>query len=305
MTDELNIDTSRFRHIPVLKEEIIEFIGQMPEELIKNNSILDLTLGGGGHSSLILEKFPDLKLIGVDQDPEAISFASKRLENFKNRTTFFTSNFADFKPSEKVSIVLADLGISSTQLEKSNRGFSFLIDGPIDMRMNQTKGIKAQELIEQLSENDLANLIYRYGEEKKSRKIARKIKKDLSIKGPYSGTLELAYAIAGCFPPALRHKKIHPATRTFQALRIEINNELTSLETLLKLSPDWLIPEGIISIISFHSLEDRLIKNCFKNDERLEKINRKPITAKENEIESNPRSRSAKLRIAKRKSYKD
>jgi len=158
-----------------------------------------------------------------------------------------------------------------------------------------------QELIETLSEKDLADLIYKLGEEKRSRRIARKIKNDLSVKGPYSGTQDLSYAIAGCFPPKQRYGRIHPSTRTFQALRIAVNNELGSLESLLLKAPNWLLENGLFMVMSFHSLEDRRVKSRFKTDNRLKVLSKKPIRASPEEIELNPRSKSAKLRISAKK----
>ena len=203
-------------------------------------------------------------------------------------------------PEEKFAFILADLGVSSPQIDQAERGFSFRLDGPLDMRMNQENGQKASELIKKINEKDLANLIYKYGEERFSRRIAKRIKQDLSLKGNYKGTVSLANAIASCYPPKMRNSRIHPATRTFQALRIAINNELEVLKNFLIESPNWLLPGGIIGVISFHSLEDRLVKTAFRNDECLEQINRKPIIASESESKLNPRSRSAKLRLAKR-----
>ena len=169
------------------------------------------------------------------------------------------------------------------------------------MRMNPLLEMNAEDLIETLNEKDLADLIFKFGDERLSRKISRRIKKDLQEKGKYSGTKDLAYSIAGCFPPKQRYRKIHPATRTFQALRIAVNKEIEALERFLEISPNWLLPGGIISIISFHSIEDRLVKNSFKGDERLKNLTKKPITPNEKEIENNKRSRSAKLRIAQLK----
>ena len=262
---------------------------------------IDATLGGGGHSYALLKKYPNLKIIGLDQDPFARNAASIHLQEFKERIEIDSSNFANFSPKEKVSFVIADLGVNSNQLDDAARGFSFTNDGPIDMRMNPNSAIDANQLIENLKEKDLANLIFNYGEERLSRKIARKIKKDLKEKGKYSGTAELAYAIAGCFPPKQRYKKIHPATRTFQALRIAVNKEMEVLEKFLHIAPNWLLPDGIITIISFHSLEDRKVKYAFKNDQRLSNMTKKPITPKESELSRNNRSRSAKLRISKLK----
>ncbi|MDC2974808.1 16S rRNA (cytosine(1402)-N(4))-methyltransferase RsmH [Prochlorococcus sp. AH-736-K09] len=297
MQTELS-DSSFFNHKSVMTDEIMASLEHYP--LIQNNQLkgIDATLGGGGHSYNLLRKYSDLKIIGLDQDPFARKSAAKKLDKFKNRIDIKASNFANFEPREKVSFVIADLGVNSNQIDDPKRGFSFQKDGPLDMRMNPFLEVDAEKLIETLNEKDLANLIYKYGEERLSRKIARKIKMDLKLNGQYSGTKELAYSIAGCFPPKQRYKKIHPATRTFQALRIAVNKEIEVLEKFLKIVPDWLLPGGIISIISFHSLEDRLVKSSFKNDQRLKNLTKKPITPSEQELETNKRARSGKLRVA-------
>ncbi len=294
-------DSSLFNHKSVMIDEVLDSLDQYP--LISGNKLtaIDATLGGGGHSYQLLKKYPDLKIIGLDHDPFARKSAFSKLEEFKSRIEISPSNFANFKPKEKVSFVIADLGVNSNQLDNPKRGFSFQKDGPLDMRMNPSFNINAENLIEILSEKDLADLIFKFGNERLSRKISRKIKKDLREKGKYSGTKELAYSIAGCFPPNQRYRKIHPATRTFQALRIAVNKEIEALEKFLEIVPDWLLPGGIISIISFHSIEDRLVKHSFKDDERLKNLTKKPITPNEKEIENNKRSRSAKLRIAQLK----
>ena len=294
-------DSSFFNHQSVMTDEIMASIEYYP--LIHNNRLkgIDATLGGGGHSYRLLSKYSDLNIIGLDQDPFARKSALKKLDEFKSRIDIRASNFADFVPKEKVSFVIADLGVNSNQLDDPKRGFSFQKDGPLDMRMNPLLDVDAEKLIEALNEKDLANLIYKYGDERLSRKIARKIKIDLQGNGKYSGTKELAYSIAGCFSPKQRYKKIHPATRTFQALRIAVNKEIEVLEKFLQVVPEWLLPGGIISIISFHSLEDRLVKNYFKNDQRLKNLTKKPITPSEQEVELNKRARSGKLRIAQLK----
>ncbi len=291
-------DSSFFNHKSVMTDEIMASVELYP--LIHNNQLkgIDATLGGGGHSYHLLRKYSDLNIIGLDQDPFARKSALKKLDEFKNRIDIRASNFADFVPKEKVSFVIADLGVNSNQIDEPKRGFSFQKDGPLDMRMNPSLEVDAEKLIEALNEKDLANLIYKYGDERLSRKIARKIKMHLQENGKYSGTKELAYSIAGCFPPKQRYKKIHPATRTFQALRIAVNKEIEVLEKFLQVVPEWLLPGGIISIISFHSLEDRLVKNSFKNDQRLKNLTKKPITPSEQEVELNKRARSGKLRIA-------
>ena len=291
-------DSSFFNHKSVMTDEIMASLEHYP--LIHDNKLkgIDATLGGGGHSYHLLRKYSDLNIIGLDQDPFARKSASIKLDEFQNRIDIRASNFADFVPKEKVSFVIADLGVNSNQIDDPKRGFSFQKDGPLDMRMNPFLEVDAEKLIEALNEKDLANLIYKYGDERLSRKIARKIKMDLKENGKYSGTKELAYSIAGCFPPKQRYKKIHPATRTFQALRIAVNKEIDVLEKFLQVVPEWLLPGGIISIISFHSLEDRLVKSSFKNDQRLKNLTKKPITPSEQEVELNKRARSAKLRTA-------
>ena len=291
-------DSSFFNHKSVMTDEIMASLENYPSISKKKIKGIDATLGGGGHSYHLLRKYPDLEIIGLDQDPLARKSASIKLDEFKTRININGSNFANFEPKEKVSFVIADLGVNSNQLDDPERGFSFQKNGPLDMRMNPLLETDAEKLIENLSEKDLADLIYKYGEERLSRKISRKIKMDLQEKGKYSGTKELAYSIAGCFPPKQRYKKIHPATRTFQALRIAVNKEIEALENFLKVVPDWLLPGGIISIISFHSLEDRLVKTSFKNDERLKNLTKKPITPSAKEVEINKRARSGKLRIA-------
>ena len=199
--------------------------------------------------------------------------------------------------------MLADLGVSSPQLDVAARGFSFRLEGPLDMRMNPTVGETAGALIDRLEETELADLIYSYGEERLSRRIARRIKEQ----GPWGEpdrprtTAELAYLVAGCFPPPARRGRIHPATRTFQALRIAVNDELGVLDRLLASAPDWLQPGGLLGVISFHSLEDRRVKTAFVSDERLQRVTRKAVLATEAESAANPRARSARLRIARRR----
>jgi len=277
MPDQTRIHASSFTHLPVLANNVLEAIQNMPAKLLNGGLMIDATLGGGGHCSLLLEAHPQLHVIGLDQDPKARKAATNRLIGFGSRVEIRATNFANFIPPEKAVIVLADLGVNSPQLDDAERGFSFRYNGPIDMRMNPEEGLTAAELIESLNENELAQIIYKYGEEKLSRRIARKIKNDLLKQGPYQGTEALAYAIAGCYPRKMRYGRIHPATRTFQALRIAINNELEVLERFLRKAPDWILPGGLMTVISFHSLEDRLVKTAFMQDERLERVTKKPI----------------------------
>ncbi|WP_038552642.1 16S rRNA (cytosine(1402)-N(4))-methyltransferase RsmH [Synechococcus sp. KORDI-52] len=287
-----------FSHVPVLADAVLDAARQIPRP---EGLLIDATLGGGGHSALLLDQHPRLRLIGLDQDATARAAAAQRLAPYGDRVSIVATNFADYVPPEPAVMVLADLGVSSPQLDVAERGFSFRLDGPLDMRMNAGgAGETAAELIDRLEENELADLIYGYGEERLSRRIARRIKADLKDKGAYSGTAALAYAVAGCYPPKARRGRIHPATRTFQALRIAVNDELGVLDRLLQQAPDWLEPEGLLGIISFHSLEDRRVKTAFLRDERLQRITRKPVVATKQEEEANPRSRSAKWRLAQR-----
>jgi len=292
-----------FSHQSVLAAEVVEAFATLP--LAPDGArprLIDCTLGGGGHSALLLEVHPTLNVIGLDQDPTARAAAAERLAPWGERLTIVASNFAAFSPEGLVQAVLADLGVSSPQLDRAERGFSFRAEGPIDMRMNPEAGESAAELLDRLEEGALADLLFQFGEERLSRRIARRLVAERHAK-PWGerSTSELAYAVAGCYPPKGRHGRIHPATRTFQALRIAVNDELGALERLLQRAPDWLLPGGVLAIISFHSLEDRLVKQAFLADERLERITRRPLVADAREEEANPRSRSAKLRLARRR----
>lgn len=291
---------SEFKHLPVLGKFLLQSFNSLPIPILKDGLIIDATVGGGGHTQLLLKESKTLRAIGLDQDPFAIKAARQNLHAFGERVEIIHTNFANFKSPKKAVLVLADLGVSSPQLDIAERGFSFRLNGPLDMRMNPNDEKTAKDVIEFLTEEELANLIYKYGEERFSRRIAKRIKSDLREKGSYANTGELAYSIAGCYPAKMRYGRLHPATRTFQALRIEVNNELKYLEELLDIAPEWLKDNGLLCIISFHSLEDRLVKNSFKKDLRLENIHRKPLIAEKAEVISNPRSRSAKLRVAKR-----
>jgi len=292
-----------FDHVPVLAAQVMASFAAL-EPLLQERGgglLIDCTLGGGGHSALLLEAHPSLRLVGLDQDPTARQAAAERLAPFADRVTIVATNFADYQPQEPALAVMADLGVSSPQLDVAARGFSFRQDGPLDMRMNPEAGETAAELIERLEETELADLIYAYGEERLSRRIARKIKQHLAEQGPFAGTDALAYLVAGCYAPKARRGRIHPATRTFQALRIAVNDELGVLDRLLQQAPDWLLPGGLMGVISFHSLEDRRVKTAFSSDERLQRVTRKPETAGEEEQSSNPRSRSAKWRVARKR----
>ena len=291
-----------FSHQSVLAAEVVEAFAALPPAPDGGPPrLIDCTLGGGGHSALLLEAHPNLEVIGLDQDPTARTAAAERLAPWGERLRIVASNFAAFSPEGPVEGVLADLGVSSPQLDGGERGFSFRVEGPIDMRMNPEAGETAAAVLDRLEEGELADLLYGLGEERLSRRIARRLVAERANR-PWQErtTAELAYAIAGSYPPKARHGRIHPATRSFQALRIAVNDELGALERLLEQAPDWLVPGGLLAIISFHSLEDRRVKQAFLEDPRLERLTRKPITAGEEEVEANPRSRSAKLRLARR-----
>ena len=287
-----------FDHLPVLAAAVVAGFTDVPCE----GTLLDATVGGGGHSALLLAAHPGLRLIGLDQDPSALEAAAERLESFSERVTLVPGTFATYTPTQPLVGVLADLGVSSPQLDRPERGFSFRLDGPLDMRMNTAGGETAAALMDRLEEKELADLIYAYGEERLSRRIARRIVESRPWQGSGRGTAALAYLVAGCYPPKARHGRIHAATRIFQALRIAVNDELGSLERLLHEAPDWLTPGGLFGVISFHSLEDRRVKTAFLGDDRLERLTRKPLVADDQEAERNPRSRSAKFRLARRRS---
>ena len=258
---------------------------------------LDATVGGGGHSALILAAAPDVRVTAIDQDEQAIAAAQAKLAAFKDRVQFHRTNFAAFQPGEqKFDGILADLGVSSAQFDIPDRGFSFRHPAPLDMRMDQQQDLTAANLINHWDETKLADIFYTYGEERLSRRIARRI----VDRRPFETTTELAEAIAYSVPKSYRYGRIHPATRVFQALRIAVNQELSVLETFIDRAPHWLKPEGKIAIISFHSLEDRIVKHRFRESELLKVLTKKPILPQDDEVTANVRSRSAKLRLAER-----
>ena len=265
--------------------------------------LVDGTAGGGGHLSHLAERVaPDGWVLGIDRDPKAIDRIQERLRgapvkvacgNYTELPTFL----AEIEQPQ-VDGVLLDLGLSSDQLADDTRGFSFNIDGPLDLRFNPDAGEPAWRLLERLSQEHLADLIYEFGEERFSRRIARAIV-EVRRTAPVRTSHELASLVQRCIPMRDRDK-IHPATRTFQALRIAVNQELDSLRRMLSKLPSLVVPGGRVAIISFHSLEDRLVKDAFQQDPRWQRLTKKPIIPSDQEIHSNPRSRSAKLRVAVR-----
>jgi 16S rRNA (cytosine1402-N4)-methyltransferase len=281
-----------FSHTPVLPKEVLEGLAICP-----GGHYLDATVGGGGHSRLILEAASDVCVTAVDHDQHAIAAASSTLADFGSRVQWCRSNFADYDPgTQTFDGILADLGVSSSQFDTPDRGFSFRLEAPLDMRMDQRQLMTAAEVVNDWAEEKLAASFYTYGEERLSRRIARRIVE----RRPFQTTTELAEAIAHSVPRAYRYGRIHPATRVFQALRIVVNRELEVLETLISKAPLWLKPGGRLVIISFHSLEDRIVKHRFRESEWLKVLTKKPILPQESEITANPRARSAKLRIAER-----
>lgn len=292
---ELGIESSEaqaFVHVPVLSRELIEGLAVRP-----GGHYLDVTVGGGGHSRLILEAVPDVRVTAVDRDEQAITVAKNYLAPYSERVQFFLTNFASYEP-DNVTFdgIIADLGVSSHHLDVAERGFSFRTSAALDMRMDRRQSLTATEVINHWDETQLADIFFKYGEERLSRRIARRIVEQR----PFETTTQLADVIAKCVPRQYRYGRIHPATRVFQALRIIVNEELTSLETFINKAPNWLIPGGKIGIISFHSLEDRLVKHGLRDSPLLKVLTKKPITSQTNELEQNPRSRSAKLRLAER-----
>lgn len=281
-----------FFHLPVLSREVLAGLAVRP-----GGCYLDATVGGGGHSRMILAAAPDVRVTAIDQDEEAMSAARRNLVEYEGQVDFIHTNFANYQfPKDKFDGIIADLGVSSHHLDSPERGFSFRHDAGLDMRMDRRQSLTAADVVNEWDEAELADVFFKYGEERLSRRIARRILE----RRPFSTTGELAFAIASSVPAKYRHGRIHPATRVFQALRIVVNDELQSLETFIAQAPQALVPGGRIAIISFHSLEDRLVKHGLRNSPLLRVLTKKPIEAQEDEIVNNPRSRSAKLRIAER-----
>jgi 16S rRNA (cytosine1402-N4)-methyltransferase len=285
-------------HVPVLLAEVLEHL--RPKE---GGVFVDGTLGGGGHTRALADRVGSSgRVIAVDLDPEPVRRAEQQLAGMP--VAVVTSTYADIPEIlEELEItavdgVLLDLGLSSDQLADSSRGFSFQSEGDLDLRFDSEHGEPAWRMLARLSEEHLADIIYHYGEERFSRRIARKIVEQRGT-APIRTAAQLASLVRSCVPRSRGHD-IDPATRTFQALRIAVNGELENLKIALRRLPDRLRPGGRLAIISFHSLEDRMVKEAFRDDPRLTVITRKPVQAGEEEITRNPRARSAKLRVAER-----
>jgi 16S rRNA (cytosine1402-N4)-methyltransferase len=298
----------RERHVPVLLQPAIRYLN-----VRRGGTYVDATLGLAGHSSAIARELgPQGRLIAFDRDPEAMELAKGRLNALREELgpempevilhDVEFSQAAEILEPASIDGLLADFGVSSLQFDEAHRGFSFQADGPLEMRMNPRQGVSAAQVVNQMDENELADLIYEFGEERRSRRIARAIVRAR----PITTTAELARIVSAAAPP-MKHDKfrhsIHPATRTFQALRIYVNAELEEIEALLSAAPRLLKPGGRLVVISFHSLEDRRAKDAIRLGAQqgiYEVLTRKPVTAEEEETDRNPRARSAKLRAAER-----
>ena len=285
-------------HVPVLAAEVLEYLLPVP-----GMTIADGTLGGGGHTRLLAERVaPNGLIVAVDRDPAAIEAAERNLAGLPIQIA--QSSYRELPEVlaavgiHRVEGVLLDLGLSSDQLADTSRGFSYDADGPLDLRFDTSRGEPAWRWLDRVGTEHLADIIYRYGEERFSRRIARRIVQQRRHKRVRTAR-DLATLVRKCVPRSRNHR-IDPATRTFQALRIAVNNELDELAGALKRLPDTLVPDGRLAVISFHSLEDRLVKEAFRDDVRLESITRKPVRPTEAETERNARSRSARLRVARR-----
>ena len=310
--DSLIKTAERRGHYPVMLKEAVEILS--PADGLE---YLDCTFGGGGHTRAILES-ADCRLTAIDRDPAAISRAEEVKKEFPDRFKFVSANFSEIcnlQTDGGYAGIFFDFGVSSFQLDQSERGFSFMRDGALDMRMNPSAGYTALELIESLSEYELGKILREYGEEPRFMKIARAVKAAADVRA-ISSTRDLAEVVAKAAPASPR-EKIHPATRTFQALRIAVNDELGEIERALPAAFELLAKGGVLAAISFHSLEDRIVKKFFKKVAGLPQdrfdhsfvqdrvklatlITRKPILPSDAEISENPRSRSAKLRAVKK-----
>ena len=308
-----------FKHVPIMLQECIDGLNINPDGIY-----VDATLGGAGHSSEIVKRLSkNGTLIGIDKDATAIEVSRQRLSKFDCNVILVNDDYKNLleilkeNNIEKIDGLLADLGVSSYQLDEASRGFSYSKDAPLDMRMNQNQSLTAYTVVNTYSEKELLKILYEYGEENFAKSIVRNILKERSEK-PIQTTGELVKIIEKSVPSKLLHKGGSVAKKTFQAIRIEVNSELENLKSVLNDMIDCLKPEGRLCIITFHSLEDRLVKNCFSENSTgcicpkslpicvcnhkpiIELINKKPIIPSQNEIENNSRSTSSKLRIAKK-----
>ena len=311
-------DNIGFSHSPVMPDECIEGLNIRPEGII-----VDGTAGGGGHSFLIAERLTEGELIAIDRDSAAIRAAGKRLEPFADRVRFARNNFTELRRVcrdlgvNRIDGLLLDLGVSSHQLDTPDRGFSYMADAPLDMRMSRDDSLTAYDVVNGYSEEELKRILFEYGEERFAPKIAAAIVRERQ-KAPIRTTLELVGIIKSAMPASAKVGGHHPAKRSFQAIRIEVNGELAAIEPTIRDAADMLNPSGRIVIITFHSLEDRIVKQTFADLSTgctcprelpvcvcgrkpvMKLITKKPLLPSEAELERNPRSRSAKVRIAEK-----
>lgn len=291
------------KHIPVLLNEVLEYLNPEP-----NKSFIDGTVGQGGHAAEILRRVTPVvrqtgvRVLAMDRDVSNLAIAKERLARFGDAVIFIHDSYANAKQHAKahgftrVDGILLDLGFSSAHVDDPSRGFSFQADGPLDMRYDTSRGITAAKIVNTLSEDELARIFRQYGEEPKARAVAQAIVSARKER-PFERTLELSECVCKVIP---RRGKIHPATRVFQALRIAVNDELGELQRVLPDLVDLLKPGGRLAIITFHSLEDRLVKTFMKERRDLVAVTRKPVVPTREEVRRNPRARSAKLRIARK-----
>ena len=309
-------------HTSVLLNETLEWLSPENESFADNAFMVDSTLGEGGHSFAFLNRYKNLRIIGLDADQKIQARAKERLSCFGDRMNFHLGWFNDFYANypdnlPKPNLILFDLGISVFHYERSGRGFSFRYDEELDMRLNDSEGKSASDIVNTMREDELANLIFNYSEERYSRRIARAIVENRQL-APITNSKVLAQIIYDCVPAGYRHGGIHPATKTFQALRIAVNAELNRLPEALNSAFDVLEVGGKMGVITFHSLEDRIVKNTFRNwakvcscppeqpictcggSPKVELLTRKPIGPTEEEVKENSPSRSAKLRVIRK-----
>jgi len=289
-------------HIPVMAREVLDCLVPAPGRVY-----IDATLGAGGHAAAILEaSSPDGRVIGFEWDAQAAGIARRRLAGYGDRLTVISRSYAELDAAlaeagiASVDGLLVDLGVSSLQLDAPERGFSFRSDAPLDMRMDQSRGTGAAELLARATQQELADIFYHYGEERQARRIAAHLCAK-RLEEPIRTTTRLAQLVAEAVPKRFHPDRIHVATRVFQALRIAVNRELDNLHCLLQAGPERLRSTARFCVISFHSLEDRMVKQAFHQDDRLEPLSRRPIRPTPEEVRVNPRARSALLRCARRR----
>ncbi|MFA5200427.1 MAG: 16S rRNA (cytosine(1402)-N(4))-methyltransferase RsmH [Candidatus Omnitrophota bacterium] len=293
-------------HVPVMLNEVISYLNLAPGQ-----TIVDATMGTGGHSLEILKRItPQGRLIGIDRDQDSLEISRKRLEDYKDSCSFVHSNFSELDQIlrdlniKEIDGIVFDLGISSYQLKNSERGFSFQEEGPLDMRLDKSSYISAYDLVNNLNENEISSLLWNFGQERWHNRIARLLVEERRS-GPIATTKQLANLVMRAIPQRYRksYYRIHPATRSFQAIRIAVNRELEVLESSIRKAVAILKKQARICVISFHSLEDRVVKHTFralKADGLIDIITNKPLTPTQEEIDSNPSSRSSKFRAAER-----